>query len=450
MPEPAETQNETEEKLDDGLSILFETTAAEIEKPAEQQERGLSLTEAIDPTTPTPEPAKPDEKKDEPKKDEPKPEEKAPEEKPIKARRKKKELPPLPEPEPAPAPPVAPKPAEPAAEEAVEANLLEEEREQLELARYAEKKFPEKHKGLGAKVLKFMKDHAAYLEAARKQDPTVSFDADNEDYQAWLQRNKVSLSPRDVRALELEKVRDEVRTEAERETSSIREELYRRDEEPKIKREADTFYTALAQEAVPEELREAIAKDGAAKAKAAFPVEYRIASEVTAGAAADVEEFLRITRKNPATGKTVKPYDPNNEQHVRLLNFITKTCADFEQWGGDHRMRDGKRFVDRETFFKLPAEKRARYWTFSNKELIDLVKISAKERIKERIEAEYKAREEEGFVRKPREAAASAPPPPPPTSTPPPRPSAIPAKPNGVEDDGVDKSFSILMGGSNS
>lgn len=325
-----------------------------------------------------------------------------------------------------------------------EADLLDEEREQLEYAREAERLLPDKFKGQEGKVKKFLKDHQAYLEKAKAADPDVVFDASNAEYQAFLAKNNPIISPRQVREIERLRAAEEADKRFDPKLNEIREEMFRREEEPKVKAETDRFFAELADSGLPDELKATLKEKGAAEAAKLHPIEYKVANLVMSEAAKSMEEFIAITRVNPVTGKPLKAYDSNNERHQKLLEFINLQCDMFKTGGGDLRVRDGKQFLTRKEFFNLPTEQRAKYWTFTNNDVIAMAKVAAKESIRSRIEAEYKHRESEGWSR-PQKAPTAAATPPPAGAPPAPRASQIPAGGN-PGDDKPGSEIDLLMG----
>lgn len=420
------------EGLDPTIMALFgaaDAAEAAPTAPPTAAARGRSLTEAIDDPTPAPA-AKPEDKKVEPA---PAAEPPAPTpEKTIKVRKRA--------PEPAPAAPVYVPPVKPAktAEEEFEEALLPEEREQLDNARYAESKFPGKHTGLAAKTTKFLKDHATKL-----SDP--AFDPESDDYKAWLAKNAVPLAPRDVREIERERDREVIRAETRTQLAEQDDNTFRQIEEPKVKLRADGFYAALANEALPSDLLKSIREEGVAVAEEKFPIEFRIANELTAAATSDIEEFMKITHVNARTGRTLRAYDPANEQHNRLINFVNTACDAFKA-GGKGLVKNGQQFLTREEYFSIKdRNQRGAYWTFSNDDIIAQARVRTGQSITKRIADEHAHLKKMGFTRQPApsapQAAAPAGSPPALRGAPPPASGTLPEK------EGIDPLITALYGG---
>lgn len=428
----------------------------------DQAGSGKSLIQALSDTPPAP---KPDDTAPKPA---PKPDDSTPpkkEEPEVRVRRRRSDPPPPPAPAPTPATPApAPPPEkkEPTDDEKFKAELLEEERDQLELAEYAEKSNPTKYKGYAAKVTKFLKDHQDYLEKNPKATEPGSAEA--EAYQLWLAKNQATLPVREQRQLELARVAENAKAEALRESeekfSEIRDDNFRRDQEPIIKKEADQFFSELAASALPAELAAVVKAEGVEKAKEKFPLEYQIAAEEMANGADYVEEFRRLTTTNPKTNRRLKAFDPNNPVHVGILDFVNRQCDMFKNGfeGEDEatranrlklqtQVRDGRtvQFLTRDEFFKLKPEQRAGFWTFSHEQIIAMKRIDVAKRIDTRIKGEVKSREAQGWVRRPAAGAAPAPAPEPKGAPPAPRPSPIAAG-GGAPQDQQEKALGLLYG----
>jgi hypothetical protein len=459
--------------MDATLKLLFD--AADSEKTAAAAPKadtpvGKSLAQALDEQTPeekngtAPPPPAPGDKK----KDETPPPPAPPAEKKVKVRRRE-------EPTPAPTPAPAPVPEPPKAKteaELFEEGLLEEERDQLELARFAEGKDPAKYRGYAAKVTTFLKEHQAYLEKNPKAVQAGTDEA--EAYETWLKTHNVALAPREAKILERELITERARQETMKQTESQMAELhddnFRRDAEPKIKAEADAAFHKLAHEAAPAEFVKFAKEKGIEEAKKEYPTEYRITTKVLTETASDIEELRRLTTKNPRTGNPLRQYDGANPQHVRVLKFMREQCTYFKNGSPDEkpehragrlRMQNqgGKTFMTRDEFYSLPAAQRELHWTFTPDQIIAMSMEAAKHQVATEVKNEYAAREAEGWVRKtPAPGAAATPPPTPPPSTPPPpppapsppgtRPTPIPAGNNGNADgqEAPERVLSLMMG----
>ncbi|MFZ8889230.1 MAG: hypothetical protein ACO2YV_01220, partial [Pseudomonadales bacterium] len=405
---PAETSSPQGDDLDPSIRLLFDSTQEEIAgDKVETNEVGRSLAVALEDQEPAPPAATADSKKDDKVEPPPAP---APEPEPpkVKVRRKRE-----PEAEPPAPPPVTPPAPQKTDEEVFEEGLLEEEKDQLELARFAEKKDPAKYAGYSGKVSKFLKDHQAYLKAHPDavQEGTDAAD----EYQAWLQKNNVALAPREARLLDREMVTDRAaeraRKEADEKLSELYDENFRRDKEPEIRKEAEEFFSKVVNDSLPQDLLKVIKEKGFDEAKKAFPMEFRVSNSVLSETADDVQEFRRLTTFNPKTGRPVSTFDPNKTQHTRIVQFIQSQCDAFKKSGGALRVdKEGRSFVTRDEWSRLSPEQKNRHWTFTQEQVITMVGLAAKSEIDRRIKSEYEQREKDGWVRRSVSEPAAPPP----------------------------------------
>ena len=74
-----------------------------------------------------------------------------------------------------------------------EEQLLQSQREELELYRYAESKG--KHKGKADKLLNFYKGLDEYVEKAQAEDPDRTFDDNDDEFISYVRKNKPDISP---------------------------------------------------------------------------------------------------------------------------------------------------------------------------------------------------------------------------------------------------------------
>ena len=101
-----------------------------------------------------------------------------------------------------------PAPEEQALEDPYEEQLIGEQKEELELYRYAESKG--QHKGKAAKLLDFYKSLDSYVEKAKREDPERTFNADDSEFMDYVRVNKPDIQPADRESLKRGKFRDEI------------------------------------------------------------------------------------------------------------------------------------------------------------------------------------------------------------------------------------------------
>ena len=419
------TPSTTEPSGQDGNSPLYDSLFKSVEQPQPQQDDrrpGRSIHDVLaevesEVDKPDGTPADKDKDKDKdgkPPADKPetKPEDK-PDAPPAKVRVTKKKVAPepLPEPEPEPEPePVRRKAAakpEPEPEPEPEVELNEEETDALESARFAEGLDPVKYKGYAGKLEKFYKAHADFVKQKRAQDPDFDFSEDNPEYSAWVQANRPPQIPQhEMKRIERERIRADVTKEAESKVEAIRNELRLRDEMPKIRERANKFMGESFRNALPDEAAALLKEKGLAAVKEAFPLEYQITAEVAKQASEMVSEFYALT-----SGLKKFNQDTSTEEgamHKSIIEWIENECSEFAAKGGQYRIRDGKTFLDRTRYHSLPAAQRAKFWTFSNDELVMIAQGTMKRSLQVQLAEHREHLKKMGFVQQAR--AASAPP----------------------------------------
>lgn len=301
-----------------------------------------------------------------------------------------------------------------------ESSLDETEKEMLTDARFMEDRFGEKYKGWTARTAKFLRDHA---ELTGKEN----FDEQSPEYKAWLDKNQPRLTRDQVREVEEVRVSDRVSKEWKGRYDDLQHKMFVRDHEPKLEAEGKAIFSELSHTALPQEIADAIKKDGFDKANETYALEIQTAQNVLAVATADLTEFRRITLKDPDTGRPLQavatdPNDPKFAQHQRLSQLVGYVCDEFKnKASAEQQLKGGKWFVTRDEWNSIRPDQRHRFWTFSNKELIDEAKKNVAPAVKMAIDAKREQITKLGYVR-PAQKVPSAPAPrsdpPIPTNTP--------------------------------
>lgn len=367
-----------------------------------------------------------------------KPVETAPAEKPIKVKKAKApERPPLPTTQAAPVAPVAAQPAPVAPTQKIEELLSDDEQAMLEDAREMEKRFGQKHQGLGQKTEKFMRDNLTKLEQLKKEgvDPET-----DQEYQSWLKSARPSVSSRDYEELRVERATARAREGMQKDHEQLKHEIHVRDEEPKIRREVDQVYSELARTAMPDDMKTELDRlqkehgpqKGWEMLEKTHKLEVDITERVMNAAVKDVELFIKLTRETPLK-RPILAFDSNNPDHVRIANLIGETCSAFKESAPrESQIRDGKWFVTRDEWNNMPLDQRGQFWTFDNKELIKVAQRGIKPVIMQSIAAKKKELEAAGYSRvfQPAPSVPAAPPTPTPRTNL--RPSPIPNAPSAA------------------
>lgn len=281
-----------------------------------------------------------------------------------------------------------------------ETGLLDEERDQLDLAREAELQDPVKYKGLAAKTEKFIRDNAT-------KTASDDFDPDDDTYSEWVKKERPALSQSEVRKIERERGARIARTESEVKSVETLDKAFRLVESPRIKAEADAYFAKASTEVMPDDMAKAFIEDNA-KAAAEFPFEYQIVEQAVDAHTSVVESMLALTRINPETRKPLLPYNHADHRHVAAATLINNVDSAFAKHGGAALTRNGRTFLPRAELAKVSAEQRAKYWTFSASEIADRSTAMVKAQVEARIAGEHKRLQSLGFERRAKAVPAAA------------------------------------------
>ena len=74
------------------------------------------------------------------------------------------------------------------------------------------------------------------------------------------------------------------------------------------------------------------------------------------------------------------PYDETNQTHKELLDWVNKEQENFIQ--GGETGKEGKTFMRRERFYATPENQRTQYYTWTDDDLLNLLVMRAKQRLR--------------------------------------------------------------------
>ena len=277
-----------------------------------------------------------------------------------------------------------------------EEGLLEEQREELELARIAEKSYPDKYKGLANSLLSYYDKLEEYATTAIGDDPDRSFGEDDDQYQDWVSRNRPSFSENDRERAERTLIENRAYERAKNEVSSQYTELERRQKalemKPQIDSKIESFGKSILS-ASEVDAAKAIIKSGFDGAAEEFPLESSVYRDTITQAKTLAGEYLGFVHG-------LKEFDYNNSQHKWLLEFINHNGEWFEKNGGQSRTKDGKSFVSRARYSELHAAGKANdHWTFDHDDILDLLGANALHEANHSIDSTNDTAKKYGFVR---------------------------------------------------
>lgn len=324
----------------------------------------------------------------------------------------------------APAPAVPPiTPPEP--EDPFIANMVPEEKEQYELAKWADENVPEfKGQAVAGKFLNFYKAVDQYITTERAKDPNRKFDETDEAFQAFVESSRPDIEPARWDKLKTDRLIAQVeerttRTVSEK-FSKENEDLKRRqtllEKRPIIESRLGQFRDNIGRlmtEDTTSPLPAIAAKigaEGVEKAIEADPLFTPIVVTAYGHGERAAAEFL-------AMAEGVKDFDPKDQVQDWVVRFIRRAGETFAAKGGDKLLRqteDGstQTFLPRGKYNQLkqtnPAEL-GRHWTFSNEDILLMIERNTKDHISALVRQETERLAKAGYVRPAPAATPGAP-----------------------------------------
>jgi hypothetical protein len=356
-----------------------------------------------------------------------------------KGKRKKKgsvvkvdlDVPPAPPAHPVPPAPVTtPTPATPPDPDAEYINsLTDEQKEELLEAEVAERLYPEKYKDRKKKLVAWYRKLDDTANSLLTADPNRKLDEKDEEFKNFLDTKPPILSAhvKSVqRTIGKEEATKEVRQQIDPELKSLKRKQDEIEIQPYVERVTTQFEVGV-QELISGDEQSPLAEasklareKGMAASEAAFPMESRIYKEEMSKAKKMIQEYVKFA-------KEVGEFNPKNETHTDLLQFINEEGQSFAANGGELLIQNGKRFLPRADYITQlhtdPDGTKQKYWTFSHEDIINMLAWKAKSKIESRVKAEDNARKRDGYERRPK--ASSSEPPKPATTPAPPEPTPI-------------------------
>jgi hypothetical protein len=271
-------------------------------------------------------------------------------------------------------------------------SLLPEERDIFDLAKFASNNL-EGYEGKDREFKQYFEKTKKYIEKRISDDPHVDL-SDDSDYQEFIRKNRPRFNQTDIRKIERERNiheamrRIEEKQAPERERAKLEQERARK--APEV-HQYKRMFREHSVTAIPEELHEQVASEEAVQNFAKTnPLEYQIVDNITRDLHNVGDTLLDITQG-------MVSYDQNNEVHQKLLNWVNNEQDQYIATG--ETMVDGKTFMRRERFFRLPENQRSKYFTWSDEDLIKILTIRAKQRIKQSLDQQRQLLEASGYTR---------------------------------------------------
>ena len=292
-------------------------------------------------------------------------------------------------------------PAEPAP--VISDEFDEEEKEEIELAKFAAKSNPDKYSGLDKKLETFFKKHNEYLDQKLGEDPHFEPDSDkNDDYRRWLQANRPEIPRFEKRKLEREflikRAKEEAVAEAESRLQEVNNRLREVEIRPRIAKSIDNFVEAV-NGILPEDIASSV-KAGTIDDD--LPLEGEAVKQYLSLAKHAASEFLNLT------GGLAK-FDAKNPTHSWLGSFIHEQGTLFLKNGGKDLERDGKKFIPRAEYNGLPADRKDKFWSFTDSDVLDMLAYNAKTTVEAAVAREREKYEKVAAARAKKVAPAVKP-----------------------------------------
>lgn len=268
----------------------------------------------------------------------------------------------------------------------------DDDKERIELARFAEDALGENYQGFSSKVTEFVKKHKEFVDKATQEDPDVAFDRHNEEYQKFLRQNDPKIPPSEWKKLEKAHLKWEVKQEVEKESRNLKREIEHTKIEPEVEERLADYHNGLL-DAVPEDIRKNVEEKGMKSFMDDNPFEGAIVNEVLSRKFTVASDLLKIN-------SGILAYNPSNPNHVEIAEYIESQGQQFYKKGGDYRKKDGKMFLPASAYSKaMQAGQSNKYWTFASHDVLAMLKEEAKREIKTRVNNELTRLQKAGFSR---------------------------------------------------
>lgn len=263
-----------------------------------------------------------------------------------------------------------------------EASLTPEQKEELEAAAFAEKKFGNEYANLRQRTLEYFKKVDDYAVKHSDLDPgSDEFKRFVESNRPKMDRRKVEramiIDEAETRAEAKAKARiDEEKAKMDADLKAVQRKQYLMEVAPVVNKSVEAHKGALlsAEDALPDgvapidtDVAKAIQEKGIEAAYQQFPIE----APIVHGALAAGETYLRIVNG-------VDAFDPNNPMHSWTSNFLHEQGQRMMQKPeADRKDEKGRSFVPFHEYAELKPAEAAKHWTFSDIEVLGMIRVNA-------------------------------------------------------------------------
>lgn len=276
-------------------------------------------------------------------------------------------------------------------------SLTDAQRDELEVARYAEQVSPEAYKGHTKKIVDYLKR----VEQWAKDHPDAS--PDDPEFKEFKETNKPRWKPGDRRALGNAMIQDKAAAIAEQrlraELDSTRREINAIKKTPVVDKQVSEFDSGLAKTAS-DVIEEDVLKDYATMSEDEFREAHQVEANILLPNRAAAREYI-------AMQEGIAEFNPQNPTHAWLNRFILANGQWFAQNATPaQKVRHGKHFLSPEEYYVLAPEQMNKFWTFDRADVLNMLK----QNVKNQITVEQQRLERAGYVRAKKAKVENAPP----------------------------------------
>lgn len=254
--------------------------------------------------------------------------------------------------------------------------LDEDEINEVKTAAFAEQRYPDKYKGYAAHVLDYIKKHKQIVRDLTSENQDGDMDENDPKYKAFVKANRPPVKGPERRKLERERTLEEAAQIAEARLSQryrkVETELTQMKAAPAVEKSLND-YKSLLKQVLPTSTDD--------------PLVESVVAEVSNLASEAAGEFLQLSAQ-------LKPYDSRNNTHRWLADFIAEQGKLFANSKDPATKRGNKTFIPRAEYNNLNPTDRAKHFTFSDEDVLQIVAVNAK------AAAEFKIKEEQGRMEK--------------------------------------------------
>ena len=255
-----------------------------------------------------------------------------------------------------------------------EGQLIGEQKEELELYRYAESKG--KHLGKADKLLDFYKNLDEYVEKAKHEDPNRSFDDQDSEFMDYVRVNKPTIQPTDREVLRRDRFRDEIVTDVKKDyeqtIDGLRGELNEIRATPQVRSTLKEAGRAYEEFSKMDEMKEA------------DPFRHKIFSD-------EKEKYMEWANDFVKRWHGIKT--EVDDGYYRLIDNIESAAELFGRSGNTEK--DGLKFLTPSRYAQ--ARNKEGFWTWDQNDILEHFGSKAIAQAEETVENRVKELESFGF-----------------------------------------------------